>query len=226
MSSYFKMLKSLKNDVVYPATKELIRSTPDSVFLGTAILALITRSFPLGILVLAFAEFGMFHRLIGRFVSTFQPNVKGPMSDMCTPGIPSPYNISFIGTFLGETAFPSGAVFFVSAAIAYILASTINFRSELKELAKDEPEWNTRIPLSVTFSSLLFIFFIVYRVAYECETVFGALGSAIFGGTVGILVYTIHVYLFGRDAVNFLGLPLLADRAANGRPLYVCAKQD
>jgi hypothetical protein len=45
----------------------------------------------------------------------------------------------------------------------------------------------------------------------------------LFGGIAGFLVYMVHVYLFGRDSINFLGVPLLADRAANGRPLYVCA---
>jgi hypothetical protein len=39
------------------------------------------------------------------------------------------------------------------------------------------------------------------------------------------LIQLLHTYLFGRDSINFLGVPLLGDRAANGRPLYVCAKQ-
>jgi hypothetical protein len=32
-------------------------------------------------------------------------------------------------------------------------------------------------------------------------------------------------YLFGRDSINFLGVPLLADRSATGGKQYICAKQ-
>jgi hypothetical protein len=226
MSSYFKTLRSLRTDVLIPATQELLRSAPDSLFIGTLIFAGLTRSFPLGIFVLALAEIGLFHRLFAGMISGFQSNVNVPSNDMCNPGIPSPYRLSLVGTLLGEAAFPSGPIFFITAAISYILSSTLNFREELKELGKNEPEWNLRIPLSIIFSSLFFIFFVIFRVAFKCDSVMVALGSAVFGGVFGGLIYLLHVYLFGRDAVNFLGLPLLADRAANGRPLYVCAKQD
>lgn len=226
MSSYFKALKSLNTDVLSPAFHELIRSAPDSLFLGTAFFALITQSFPLGIFTLAMTEFGLLHRVLSTFIGSVEPNEKAPTNAMCIPGIPSPYQISLIGKVLGQTAFPSGPIFFISAVISYILSSTHNFVNELKELGRTESEWNARLPLSLTFSILVLCFFLVYRVYYDCEGPLVALGSSVFGLFIGFGVYILHVYLFGRDSINFLGLPLLADRAANGRPLYVCSKQD
>jgi hypothetical protein len=226
MSSYFKSLKYLGSDVIYPAFHDIIRSSPDSLFVGSSIFALITQNFPLGILVLAMAEFGMVYRLFTGLIGGVQGNKTLSTSQMCKPGIPSPYQISVIGQILGEASFPSGTVFFMSAVITYILSSTLNFQEELKELGKTESEWNARIPLSFTFSILLLLFVLVYRIYYNCDSVLTALGSTVIGGTVGFIVYLIHVYLFGRDSINFLGIPLLADRAANGKPLYVCATKD
>ena len=58
MSSYFETLKSLKNDILVPAGQDMIRSAPDSLFIGSALMALLTQNYPLGILTLAMVEFG------------------------------------------------------------------------------------------------------------------------------------------------------------------------
>lgn len=227
MSSYFALLKSVKDDVVLPAAEDILRSAPDSLFLGSAIFAGLTQNFALGTFVLAMVEFGILHRVLAGIIGLAQPNEAPlPASSKCFPGIPSPYQISAVGQILTGAAFPSGPLFFISAAISYILYSTLNFSSELNELSKTEPEWKVRIPLSITFSLLLIAAFGIYRFVSGCDPALVIIGSTVLGLFVGALVYTIHVYLFGRNAVNFLGLPLLADRSANGSALYVCAKKD
>lgn len=223
MSSYFKALKSLQDDIVSPAFHDILRSAPDSLFIGSAFFALITQNFPLGIFTLAMAEFGMLNRVFAGLIGSLQSNERPARPEICKAGIPSPYQISVVGQILGETAFPSGPIFFLGAVITYILSSTLNFQKELEELGNTDPEWKTRIPLSFTFSIVFLLLFLAYRVYYECDSLMVTLGSTLFGGIVGFLVYMVHVYLFGRDSINFLGIPLLADRAANGRPLYVCA---
>lgn len=225
MSSYFKLLKSLGSDVLSPAFTDFMRSLPDSLMIGSSFFALLTQNFPLGILVLAMIELTITHKLVGGFIKGVQGGNTHISSDLCTPGIPSPYQISMVGTLLSETTFPSGPIYFVSGVLSYILASTLNFQQELKELSKKEPEWNARIPLSMTFGILFLFAFVFWRFANECDGAVVALGSVVFGLLAGALLYLVHVYLFGRDSVNFLGVPLLADKAAGGRPLYACAKQ-
>lgn len=211
MSSYFKLLKSILNDALWPAWHELFRSMPDSLFLGTALFSGITQNFPLGILVLAMLEISILQRLFGGFLGSIASNETDAPDAKCLSGIPSPYQLSLVSHILTLSAFPSGPVFFISAVLSYIIGSTVNFRTELKELAEKEPEWNARIPLAVTFSVLFLVCFILWRYANGCESVLTLLGSALFGLPIGGLVYLIHVYLFGRNAVNFLGVPLLAD---------------
>lgn len=206
------------------APREFLRAMPDSLFLGTSTFALITQSFPLGILTLAMMELIIIQVLLSSFVKGLQPNGHIP-SDQCTSGLPSLYQITAIGKLLEISTFPSGAIFFVVGTLSYILFSILNFRNELEELGKQEPEWKVRLPLSILFSATLIVLFVAYRVVSGCDNVFSGLGSTIFGIGGGFLIYLIHNYLFGRDAINMLGLPLLADRAAGGRPLYVCAKQ-
>jgi hypothetical protein len=226
MSSYFKTLKSLGTDVLYPAFYDLLRSGPDALFLGTGLLALITQSFPLAVYTLAMAEFGILHQVLSGFVGMLQDNTGKSANDICTPGLPSPIQISPVGRLLAQSAFPSGVIFFMTAAIIYSLSSIQNFKQELDELGNKESEWKTRIPLSYTFG-LLFIFaFVLYRIINDCDGILAGFGSVLFGALAGFIVYILHVYLFGRDSVNFLGIPLLADRAANGKPLYVCAKNE
>ena len=226
MATYFETLKSILSDTLIPTSQEFMRALPDSLFLGTGFFALITQNFPLGVLVLAIAELAMSQRILGSLVGVVQENPVKPYSDKCSAGIPSPYQLSLIGKLMSEVQFPSGPVFLLAGVISYIVSSTFNFSEELKELGKKEPEWNARIPLSVTFSCLLLVFYVVWRYMNSCDSVLSLLGSTAIGIIIGFVVYIIHIYLFGRDAVNFLGIPLLADRAANGTPLYACAKQD
>ena len=226
MSSYFERLRSILSDTVVPTTQEFLRALPDSIFLGTGFFAIVTQNFPLGVLVLAIAEMAMIQRVLGSLIGIVQENPIKSYSNKCSAGIPSPYQLSLVGTLLSEVTFPSGPVFLLAAVIVYCVSSTFNFQQELEELGKNEPEWNTRIPLATTFSALLFILYALWRYMSNCEDVLTILGSSLLGASAGFIVYILHVYLFGRDSVNFLGIPLLADRAANGTPLYACAKQE
>jgi hypothetical protein len=226
MSSYLKSLKYVGTDILSPAFHDLLRSAPDALFLGSSILGLLTQNFALGVFVLAMAEFGIAHRVLAGIIGTTQGNTRPMRPEICSAGIPSPYQISVVGKLLGESSFPSASVFFLSAVIAYTISSTLNFEKELEELGKQDPEWKTRLPLSLVFSCLFIVFLAVYRLYYSCDSVFVILGSLLLGGLAGFLVYIVHVYLFGRDSINFLGIPLLADKAANGKPLYVCAKNN
>jgi len=225
MSSYFNELKSLTTTVLSPAFHDFMRSMPDSIFLGSSIFAMLTQNYPLGIFVFAMLEFGLAHRLFGGLIGIVENPEKNVASLPCTPGIPSPYLVSVVGTLLAQTPFPSGPIFFMSAVISYTLAAVLNFRDELHELGKKDSEWSLRTPFSFIFSFLLLILFIVWRYMNSCDNFLSILGSVLFGLVLGGLVHVVHVYLFGRDSINFLGIPLLADRAANARPLYVCATQ-
>jgi len=204
---------------------ETMRSLPDSLFLGSTTFALLTQNYPISILVLGMFEFSLAAWLLCKFGGLLMNNEEPLASDICIPGVPSPYLISAIGNIFPKASFPSIPIFFISASMFYILFSVLNFREELKELGRKTPEWKVRIPLSIIFTSVLLLCFIFWRVLNTCDTVIIALGSLLFGALTGSVIMLLHTYLFGRDSINFLGVPLLADRAATGGKQYICAKQ-
>jgi hypothetical protein len=223
MSSYFKLLKSAWSDVIAPAGTDLCRSAPDSLFLGTGFFALLTQNYALGVMVLAMAEIGLLSRFLGGLIGAVQPNNATPHSDVCLPGIPSPYQISAIGSLLTGSAFPSGPTFFITATLVYIFSGIQNFSEELNTLGQKEPEWKTRATMSGVFSLLLIVVYMLYRLLNECEPIFTGIGSAILGAFAGLAIFTLHVYVFGRDGVNFLGLPQLTNKFTPDNPLQLCA---
>jgi len=204
---------------------ETMRSLPDSLFLGSSIFALLTQNYPISILVLGMFEFSLAAWLLCKFGGLLMNNEEPLKSDVCIPGVPSPYLISAVGQIFPKASFPSIPIFFISSSIFYILFSVLNFRQELKELGRKTPEWKVRVPLSIIFSSVLILCFIFWRVLNTCDTVIIALGSLLFGALTGSVIMLLHTYLFGRDSINFLGVPLLADRSATGGKQYICAKQ-
>jgi len=204
---------------------ETMRSLPDSLFLGSTTFALLTQNYPISILVLGMFEFSLAAWLLCKFGGLLMNNEELLTSDICIPGVPSPYLISAVGNIFPKASFPSIPIFFISASMFYILFSVLNFREELKELGRKTPEWKVRIPLSIIFTSVLLLCFTFWRVLNTCDTVIIALGSLLFGALTGSVIMLLHTYLFGRDSINFLGVPLLADRAATGGKQYICAKQ-
>ena len=220
-----EVLDKLTN-LIHPGPREFMRALPDSLFLGTALFALLTQSFPLGILTFAMMEVGILDWCLAGVLGSIQNNKTPVNSDICLSGIPSPYQISILGHVYPQVEFPSTPILFIASTLFYTLAGILNFREELKELALKEPEWAARIPLSIVFTTLLLLFYVTWRVVYSCDSTLGALGSVVLGAIFGGVIHLLHVYLFGRNSINFLGLPLLADRAADGTPLYVCAKQE
>jgi len=203
---------------------ETMRGLPDSLFLGSTIFALLTQNFPISVLVLGMFEFSLAAWLLFKFGGLLMNNQEPIGSDVCLPGISSPYLISALGYIYPRASFPSIPIFFISSSLFYILFSVLNFREELKELGIKTPEWKVRIPLSITFTSILLLCFIFWRVLNTCDTVMIALGSLLFGALTGSAIQLLHTYLFGRDSINFLGVPLLADRSSTGGKQYICAK--
>ena len=91
-----EVLDKLTN-LIHPGPREFMRALPDSLFLGTALFALLTQSFPLGILTFAMMEVGILDWCLAGVLGSIQNNKTPVNSDICLSGIPSPYQISILG---------------------------------------------------------------------------------------------------------------------------------
>jgi hypothetical protein len=223
-SAYLGFLKSPKNEIILPYIDTLMRSAPDSILLGTAFLALLTQSWSYTVLLLAFVEIFGIHYLLSTLASFITGSKGEPDNGACGFMIPSYSQISIIKNLLFSSSFPIAPTFFVSSVIAYIFGSTINLTNEINDLAKNNYILNTRYPISVIASVVFLSAFVIWRIMRGCDSLIPSLGTVILGFLTGGMLLIANVYIFGREAINFTGLPLLVNKISSGAPLYVCAE--
>ena len=198
--------------IVVPTWELILQALPEYVFLGTGLLSLITQQYPLGILFLAMIELGIFQNLLGNFGHLITSDIKGTGSIDCLPGLPHTDSLGLLRFFMRQSPFPSASIFFISGVVSYIMGSILNFRQELATLSQTNPDWKSRLPMSMILGPLCIIIYGAWRLARGCEGVLSVIGSCILGILLSLLILQVHIYLFGRDSINFLGIPLLADK--------------
>ena len=223
MSDYIKFLKSPQNEVILPFIDTLMRSAPDSIFLGTGLLALLTQSWAYTVLLITFFEIVGVHFFISSIANylTGSPPLMG--KDECGFMIPSYSQLSLLKHIFGRSAFPIAPVFFISSVIAYVLGSTMNMTNEINDLSKKNPILRSRFPISVILSILFLTSFVIWRILKSCDNLMGSIGTVLLGFVLGGSLLFLNSYAFGREAINFTGLPLLQNSLTNGLPIYVCA---
>lgn len=209
------------NDFAKPLSHDIMLGLPDSLFVGSALFSLFTQSQAYGFLTLAMVEFIAIYNLFAKFTGFISTDTQ---QAKCLSGYPSLFQLSILSCFTSMSTFPSGPVFFVAAVYAYILTSVLSFSNEYNYLGEQNADWKSRIPMSVLFGTIFLFGFIAWRFINSCENIVPMIGSLVLGGVIGTIIQRVHAGGFGRDAVNFLGVPLLLDRAADGKPLYVCSK--
>ena len=208
-----------------PLIAEVFRLMPDGVLFGSAFFALLSQSYPMAIFVVTMLEASLVASGLQKLMTYMDlahtlPSLPDDMSK-CYPSTfaPSLETLMTLNRDTLSSAFPSFPIFFMSTAAAYIVGSMWSIKRELEALGAD---YAARFYIAIFVSSLLLFATTTYRLAYGCDGVGILLMTLLLGLTVGGLLAYQNVYLLGRDAVNFAGVPLLVERTKDGKPLYVC----
>ncbi len=218
--------------VVLEATQLL----PDGIILASALFALATLSMPFGLFFGTMVESAFIYKALA-YMGSFL-NVNYPAA--AVPGVPAAgrqcrtgflYNgplqdLNTLSMFKGPSDsvpfFPSAPVFMVGTAAAYLFGT---LQAQSKELEALGPAYSSRFYVSLFSLSALVLLMILYRTSQGCES-FGSIlitfPLAIF---VGLMLVAQNRRLFGEESINLLGIPLLRNRAANGKRLYICPTQ-
>lgn len=207
--------------------EEMIRIFPEGIIMATGFYALVTLSFPFATFAGSMLEAGVILRgfqYVAQYLNLVPADLQAQrQSPQCRSGFRT---ITMEGYSLFpreyQRLFPSAQLYMISAAISYILSS---FSSQSKELEALGPAWSSRYYVSLMFSLLLLIVFFIFRLYYSCDSVWSGLFSMVLGLAIGSLLVQQNIAIFGdygKQSVNLLGIPLLANRAANGQTLYVC----
>lgn len=216
------------NATLLPLVNETLRVLPDSILFGSLLMTLMTQSFSMAMFALAMFETAIIGGGLRKLLSyidlfhTLPPAGSGIAA--CYPAVfaPTLETIMTFGKSAVESSFPSLPVFYVSSASAYVVGSMWAQQKELQALG---PGYASRFYVSIFASVFLLFAMATYRIAFGCDTAGIVLVSLLLGFVFGGLIFYQNMYLFGRDATNLTGIPLLKDRTRDGKPLYVCTQK-
>lgn len=216
---------SLFQDTVKPVLLESIRLFPDGLVLIGAFYALVTLSFPHAIFAVSMLEsVGVYHIL--RTFSALLNIIKDPVptpeskSAYCRSGF-SVEDLTTLSLFSSSSQypFPSAAVYILAAAASYCFST---LQTQAKELEALGPSYASRYYTSAGILSALLLIFMIYRIAYDCESPLIIFSSILFGLVVGGLLVLQNRTVFGKDSLNLIGIPLLRYKTADGKPIQLC----
>ena len=202
---------------------------PDTILGGILLFALIIQSVPMGVLGIILLSLEFVHAGSSSFLSEVIPGVHVPSKDVqrCSghfPGI-SYERLITMATQIGKVSalnngFPSYYIMFIGALFGYILGMNQTYSKELDGM----PKKRASISAGSTIMFLLAVLFVIYRYATGCDSVISIAVAAIIGLFYGFLAEMSIAYLSDRTLTNLLNIPLLRDRAEDGKPIYVCKK--
>jgi hypothetical protein len=228
--SFFTDMKSaLLDNGAVPVIQEMMRIFPDGLVITSGIYALLTVSFPFAIFFLAMLEAtGLFYliRWAASYINISPVGAsRKSYSHICRTGFTDPstslLSLSMFQSDPITNSFPSSSIYMLTVASSYIF-STLNTQS--KELTALGPAYASRYYISAIFLTCLIFLFVCFRIAYSCETFATVILTVPLGLFIGLLLTQQNLRLFGPEAMNLIGIPLLQSRTANGKKLYVCPK--
>lgn len=213
------IMNFLTNTILSPIT-ELYSLIPDSILFGSLLLYAITQNLSYGIFSFFILETILSHRLLSWImIQTFgdqsrseNPNIK------CRAGFKTE-QLNIPRMFM-HNQYPSYAIYSLTSIGTYLGLSTYQFSNTFEAMGS---EWSGRSMTAYIFIGAVILTFILARM-YSCKEGFSEIAIAfIFAIVLGFAFFKLNVMLFGEEAVNFLGLPYLSEKAANGAPIYVCS---
>lgn len=223
----FQKIKAFVNSTILPVSVESLRLLPDSIVLGVTILAGLSMSKSMGVLLFTMIEFMLSQRVLSMIIGGIAPLGAGDnvLQGLCQPGLmfPNQMRISLIETVGVPSMFPSPSMFFLSAVLSYMLNAMQQFGREIKTLSG---ELKTRTNIAIGLSFIFVLAMMMFRYSYGCESFGTLLLSIVLGFIIGGLVVHQNIALFGRDGVNVLNIPMILSSLEKGKPMYVCAPSD
>jgi hypothetical protein len=202
----------------------IFSTLPDSLVIGSLIMATILQSLPLFGIFIALIELMLGRVLIGKAISVISPEFSlSKSSEKCKGMSGIKYatinSVSAAAADKFKVVFPSETMFILGGLAAYIMSNVIEFRDEMVALG---PETEARMYLIAALIGIGLIAFITHQIAYSCSSTGSLILSGFIAILAGLLISFQNKVFMGRESINVLGLPFLDDRVSTGAPLYVC----
>lgn len=213
----FDKIKEYMYKNVLTTVDEVNRLLPDSLLFGSLLLYILTHNISFGIFSLFLVESTLFHKLIALGFNKAVGQTPVTKDAKCYPGFRTPR--LEVERMISSNQYPSIGTYSLSAISMYLGLSMNSFRDTLDTMG---PEWTARFGVAIGFIVTFMTVFLLARILKGCETFSESMVAILFGTLVGGLSFLFHSKVFGKESVNFLGLPFLVDKSSKGEPIYVC----
>jgi len=199
---------------------EMYSLIPDSILFGSIVLYAITQNLSYGVFSIFIMEVIVSHKLISWVMTQAlgaQPrSTEEPIR--CRAGFKTP-ELDVRRIFMHDQ-YPSYSVFSMTSIATYLGLSTLEFSDTFEAMGS---EWQGRSMTAYIFIGAVLLTFMLAR-AFACsETKSEMFIAFLFALVTAFAFFKLNMLFFDKEAINFLGLPYLSDKAANGTPIYVCS---
>jgi len=203
----------LLNDIVF--------LLPDAIIFGSLLLGVLTTSHVQIMFFFSLLESLGFLYIIQTFIANIYG--KSNKNYKCKSKF---HNLTFTDLIPTLSASnPPYSMYIVAFASTYIASSLYSLKEELEVL---NVEYNTKHTTSAIILLIFTILYGIYLVIFNCAGTDGfdnigyILLASVFGFAVGLLIKEQNMQFFGKSVINFLGIPLLRNKTADGSPIYLC----
>lgn len=215
-------VKSFMTDTVLNTFRGIFNLMPDSILFGSILLYFLTQNLPYGVFAIFIFEITVAHKLTS-FIYTQTATESGKDPNMgCRVGYKTARFA--VNRTLSKDQRPSYGVFSISAIGSYLALAVNSFSDALSAMSEQhESDWIGRRVVAYTFIAIIVTCCILLQILSDCDTKTDIVIAAIFGIITGIFGFSINKSIFGKESMNFLGLPYIFSKESVGSPIYVCA---
>lgn len=187
---------------------------PEGLLAGALLVGILTHN--MGLIMLGFAM--VLFRVCGSAVGVFMKNTLGRLVPTSGEGGSGACEMREMPLSLFEgaegamrqSALPGQSVFFVCAVIFYAVFNIYKFKDELQELRKGASASDV-LYTSGIFGLLIVLSYVIWRMKNGCDGKEILLLSVLMAGGVAYGISMLFEVLFGRQSINLLNIPLLAE---------------
>ena len=210
---------------VMNSINQLTGLIPDSILFGSILLYFVTQNYSYGIFSVFIFEMVLSHKLLSWIFAKVSGNKPTDADLKCYSGYKSSrYKID--ETFY-VNKYPPYGIFSITAIGTYLGLATGEFSSTLKEMEKASTgsDWTSRSIVANVLITCVIILFAISRYMTCDKSVWDIFVALLTAVIIGSMFFYINRELFGKEAMNFLGLPYIESKSSKGSPIYVCATE-
>jgi hypothetical protein len=207
-----------------------LETFPDTISAAAFLFTILFQSPPLGALTGSILALNVITPMLTKFLSGFIGDsaiVNNRDGSHCSghfPGVSFERILQLSDTKmfgdLDHNGFPSYYSLFIGFITAYVGALPIIYSKEIMY----SPKRKASTTLGLVVLAIIITICTIYRIFSTCETPLSMIVGLVGGALFGLLCVGFLSYISDRRLTNILSFPLIRNRAADGKPIYVCEK--